>query len=253
MPDRETPDQWAQLFGLTWNPSDPEIPDYQSALASNEPNPLHGFSIGNTDDGYQGHDMASWLALGMVMLQQRAVLYLRRKPGDCVGFGGSVGMTKGQAAGQFASAQAGALASGGTNVVADINAVVSQIKLFFSLLAGADAQILGERNLLCPLSIQFTNALRQIDALVQGKKADVNDALNQLQQVTQQAAQIVAQKIGSQQSGGFNTGGCYQKWIMAHYTFRTLWYPKLAGGGTSVGTAIIAGGALVAAKLGGLL
>lgn len=254
MPDRVSPSEWAALFNLSWNPSDPEIPDYASALAQNQPNPIHGFSIGNTDSGYQGHSIDSWTGLGMLMLQQRAVLYLRRKPGDCAGFQGSGGISKGQAAGQYAQAQVGALASGGTNPIADINAVISQIKLFFSLFAGADLQILDERNVLCPFSLQMTQVFQQFDAAVVGGKADVNQSLGQLANAVQMAIQFLAQKIGTQQSGGFNTGGCYQRWLAAHLSFRKLWYAKaVSSAGAGIGTVgLIGAGGLVAAKIAGV-
>lgn len=259
MPDRVSPSDWAALFNLSWNPSDPEIPDYTSALAQNQPNPIHGFSIGNTDNGYQGHSIDSWTGLGMLMLQQRAVLYLRRKPGDCVGFQGGGGSGFNPLGGGVntgvaivnAFAQAGA--SGGLNVIADVQATLATLQEFIGLFTGPDTQILGERNVLCPFSLQMTQVFQQFDAAVVGGKADVNQSLGQLQNAVQMAIQFIAQKIGTQQGGGFNTGGAYQRWLAAHLSFRKLWYAKAVSGGAGLGTVgLIGAGGLVAAKIAGI-
>lgn len=251
MPDRVSPSDWAALFNLSWNPSDPEIPDYTSALAQNQPNPIHGFSIGNTDDGYQGHSIDSWTGLGMLMLQQRAVLYLRRKPGDCVGFQGARGLSGAQGFVSNLNPQNEIKAAINGGIV---GASLAALQSFIALFSGADVQILDERNVLCPFSLQMTQVFQQFDAAVVGGKADANQSLGQLQNAVQMGIQFLAQKIGTQQSGGFNTGGCYQRWLAAHLTFRKLWYAKaVSGAGAGLGTVgLIGAGGLVAAKIAGV-
>jgi hypothetical protein len=251
MANRETPEEWAQLFGLSWNPNDPEIPDYETALQRNMPSSIHGFSIGNTDSGYQG-GASSWPGLGMLMLQQRALLYLRRRPGDCVGFKGSkIPLSTGQLGARYGVAAGAALAEGGQNPMADIGAVVSEIKFLFSAFAGSDIEILEERNLFCPLSLQLTQVMQAMDAAVLGGQADSASAVAQFNGFIEQVTQTIAANMHLQQGGGANTSGCYVGWLNAHATFRELWYPKIAGAhglGAAKGPALYgaAGGGIAA-------
>jgi hypothetical protein len=255
MSNRETPEEWAQLFGLNWNPNDPEIPDYQTALQRNMPSPIHGFSIGNTDSGYQG-GASSWPGLGMLMLQQRALLYLQRRPGDCASLAAQSGGISGVKLGEFGAgvgldvtkmfAEAGsALAKS----IPFIGAALSGIEAIFSFVTAPDMEIIQERHIFCPLSYQVTQAMQAVDAAVANGQSDAASAVSQFNSFIQQVTQTIASKMNLEQGGGANTSGCYVGWLNAHATFRELWYPKIA---SSHGLGAAKGPALYGAAGGGI-
>lgn len=238
MSNRITPQEWGQLFGIAWSDSDPLIPMYEKAQAASAPNPMHGFSIGNTDSGYTG-GAASWPGLCLLMLQARQLLYCQRKPGDCANVKPSSNYNLGSGLGTEgvgvlnAFAQAGA--TGGLNVIADISATFDTIGLLVGILSGADQDILNERKVLCPLTIQVNQIYAQTDQQVASGQLDMATALNNLANLTAQISATIQRTIGLSKSGGANTGGCFAAFAKAQYTFRVMWYPTISQGIGSVG------------------
>ena len=249
--DRETPQEWGQLFGIAWSDADPLIPMYEKAAAQSAPNPIHGFSIGNTDSGYQGHDTQSWIALCEVMLQARQLLYCQRKPGDCAGVKPPSNYNLGSGlfneGGSIINAFAQAGATGGANVIADVQATIATIGLLVGLFSGADQDILNERKILCPMVTQVNQIYGQTDQQVSSGQLDQATGLNNLAQLTSQIVSTLQRTIGLSKSGVANTGGCFAAFAKAQYTFRVMWYPTISQGIGSAGKIAAYGAAALGA------
>lgn len=248
--NRESPQEWGQLFGIAWSDADPLIPMYEKAAAASAPNPIHGFSVGNTDRGYQG-GASSWPGFCLLMLQVRQLLYCQRKPGDCASvkppsnynLGSGLFSEGGSIVNSFA--QAGA--TGGANVIADVQATIATIGLLVGLFTGADQDILNERKILCPLTIQANQIFGQTDQEVSSGQKDRATALNDLANLTAQIQATLQRTIGLSKSGGANTGGCFASFAKAQYTFRVMWYPTLSTGIGSAGKIAAYGAAALGA------
>lgn len=231
MANRETPQEWAQLFGVTFDAADPLLGLYTGALASAQPARIHGFSIGNTDAGYQGGDFRSWTGLGLLMLQRRALLYMMRKPGDCAkavaANGPSAGL--GLAGGTIGTASS-LLQSivSKTSIVPVVGSIISGAleigQVLEDIVGRPDYDILAERKVLCPLSIAVTQSMQGVDAAIASGQIAPADGYAAFDQIVL----AVDQATASRAKDPANTFSCYRAWTRAHAAFRKSWYPRIA-------------------------
>lgn len=250
--NRETPQDWAQLFGVTFDAADPLLGLYTGALASAQPKTIHGFSIGNTDSGYTGGDFRSWTGLGLLMLQRRALMYLMRKPGDCAkaiaasgpsGALGIAGGTIGTAAGLLKSIVSK------TSIVPVVGSIISGAleigQVLEDIVGRPDYDILAERKVLCPLSIAVTQSMQGVDAAIASGQIGPADGYAAFDQIVLAVDQATAARA----KDPANTFACYRAWTRAHAAFRQAWYPRIA---TSSTTSKLGGALVVGAGVAGV-
>lgn len=225
---------YSKYLGVSWNPNDPLYPEYLSAVAAAVPPNIHGFSVGNTDypNGVSGIGNTSngFIAFGLLCLQHRALFYQKRKPGDC----GQPQKTGGLSVLNIANAganQANALIQSITKGIGTVPVIGGLATGLFdlgteiySLISHPDQQILQERAVICPLSVQVTGYLQQIEQAVASGQLSPADGINAAQTVLEQAKQA----LGQISQDPANTGRCYQAWCTMFENFYVAFLPTLA-------------------------
>lgn len=241
---------WAKYLGVSWNPSDPLYPVYLSAVAAAVPPEIRGFSVGNTDypNGNSGYnrDSNSFIAFGLLCLQHRTLFYQGRKPGDC----GQPQKTGGLSALNIANVganQANSLIQAitkGIGVVPVISGLATGLfdlgTEIYHLFSHPDEQIVKERAVICPVSVQLTGYLQQIEQAVHAGQISPADGLNAAQTVLEQAKQA----LGQIAQDPANTGRCYQAWCTMFENFYAAFLPTLAkpasGSDIALGAGVVA-------------
>lgn len=240
---------WAKYLGVTWNPNDPLYQVYLQAAAAAVPPKIHGFSIGNTDfpngaNGYNG-DSNAFIAFGLLCLQNRKLFYQKRKPGDCGQPQKAPGLS-GLAIANAGANQANALIQAITKGIGKVPLIGGLATGLFdlgdeiyNLVSHPDEQILKERATICPISVQLTQYVQEIEQAVAAGQLSAADGLNAAQTVLEQAKQALGQI--SQEPA--NTGACYQAWCTMFENFYAAYFPTLAkptsGKNLAIGAAVV--------------
>jgi hypothetical protein len=246
---------WAKYLGVTWNPNDPLYSLYLPAATAAVPPNIHGFSVGNTDypnGSDNGNNSNGWIAFGLLCLQNRALFYQKRVPGDC----GTPKKTGGLSA--LAVTNAGAnLANSliqsitkGVGAVPVIGGLATGLfdlgDEIYNIIAGPDQQILKERAVLCPLSVQVTGYLQQIEQAIKAGQISPANGLSAAQTVLEQAKSA----LGAISQDPANTGRCYQAFCTAFENFYAAYFPTLAKPAASGSNVALGAGVAVAAGAG---